>query len=220
MDYVKGCDVTSLSNFRLKRIASGKLKIVDGLKDVLSYEILSDMLAEAKKDFVTGAGKTVKGLPSSEIFLLTKKIDRQNYIIGLSEMKRIAGEPTGTKGLEAFFEASPDTVVEKKRMIAGGFDKEAEYLDHIIIEHYRNEVGSGQFAQAEYQDMVITRVKTKKILGITISQTAFFILMLAFWGLVFKNFALGLCFAICFVGSFTIITNKSKSVKTDNKQEN
>ena len=47
MGYVKGCDVTDLTKGKLRKIENGKLEIIDGLKDVLSYEVLSDMLAEA-----------------------------------------------------------------------------------------------------------------------------------------------------------------------------
>lgn len=34
--------------------------------------------------------------------------------------------------------------------------------------------------------------------------------MLIVWGLIFKNFGLGLCFAFIFLTSFTMITSKTK----------
>ena len=95
--------------------------------------------------------------------------------------------------------------------IAEGFEKEMEYFDHSMIDHFRNSVGSGQANEAEYQDKIISRVKYKKVLGITVTRFALFITMLILWSVAFKNIALGICFAICFVGSFTMITNKSKS---------
>ena len=99
MDYVKGCDIFCLSRFSLRRIESGKIEIIESLKDVLSYEVLRDMLAEAKKDFVNSNGKTIKDMPSAEIFVMTKKIDKKKYIIGLSCIKRIAGEPSEKTGI-------------------------------------------------------------------------------------------------------------------------
>ena len=215
MDYVKGCDINTLSKFTLKRIAQDKIGIIDGLKDVLSYEVLSDMLAEAKTPFVTGEGKTIKDMPSADIFIMTKKINKKKYIIGLSFIKRIAGKPSGKKGLEKFFEESTDKFVEEKRFFADGFEKEMAYFDHSMIDHFKNYVGAGQVGEAEYQDKLITRVKTKKILGITITHTAFFILMIILWSIIFRDFALGICFAICFAGSFTMITNKTKSEETN-----
>ena len=210
MAYVRGCDFYTLSRFNIKKIADGRIGIHENLKGI-SYEVLSDMLVEAKTPFTTGEGKTIKDMPQAEIFVMTKKIDKKKYIIGLSYIKRIAGGPSGKRGLEKLFEESTDKLVEEKRFFAEGFEKEEEYFDHIMIDHFRNSVGAGQAGAAEYQDKIITRVKTKKILGITISQTAFFILMIVIWGAIFKNLALGICFAICFVGSFTMITNKTKA---------
>ncbi len=215
MDYVKGCDFFELSRFNLKKIADGRIGIIEGLRDVLSGEILGSMLEEAKVDFVDADGKTIKGMPTEEIFVMTKKIDKKKYIIGLSVIKRIAGQPSGKKGLEKFFEESTDTLVEEKRIFAEGFEDESSYFDHIMIDHFRNGVGSGQAGRAEYQDKVITKVKYQKILGITLSQTAMFILMLAIWSCVFHNIALGFCFALCLTGSFTQITKKAKSQEAD-----
>ena len=62
-----------------------------------------------------------------------------------------------------------------------------------------------------YRDKIISRIKGKKVLGYYISSTALFIAMIIIWGLIFKNFAIGICFALCFVGSFTIVTNKTKT---------
>ena len=93
MDYVKGCDINVLSKFYLKRIADGRIEIAENLRDVLSYEVLSDMLVEAKTSFVDSNGKTIKDMPSAEIFFMTKKIDKKKILIGLSVIKRIAGEP-------------------------------------------------------------------------------------------------------------------------------
>ena len=211
MNYVKGCDFYGLSGYSLKKIADGRTGIADSLKDVLSYETLNSLLAEAKTDFTDGSGKVIKGMPSAEIFVMTKKIDKKKYIIGLSYIKRIAGEPSGKKGVEAWFEESPDRLVEEKRFFAEEFEKEQEYFDQLMIDHFRNHVGSGQAGEAEYKDKLITRVKTKKILGMTVSSTALFIAMMIIWGLIFKNIALGIVFAICMTGSFTLITTKAKS---------
>ena len=215
MDYVKGCDIFCLSKSNIKKIADGRIGIADSLKDVLSYEVLSNMLAEAKKDFVDGSGKTIKGMPTEEIFIMTKKIDKQKYIIGLSCIKRIAGEPSDKKGVEKWFEASTDNAIEEKRYFAEGFEKEEEYFDHSMIEHFKNSVGLGQIGTAEYKDKLVSRVKGKKVLGVFLSSTALFILMIIIWGLIFKNFALGICFAICFTGSFAVVTSRSKTEEKD-----
>ncbi len=215
MEYVKGCDIFGLSRFSLRRIESGKIGIIESLKDVLSYEVLKDMLAEAKTDFVNGNGKTIKDMPSAEIFVMTKKIDKKKYIIGLSYIRRIAGEPSEKKGIESWFEASSDKAVEERRFFADGFEKEQAYFDHSMIDHFKNSVGSGQLKEAEYMDKVITRVKGKKVLGVFISSTLLFISMIILWGVIFNNFAIGLCFALCFVGSFTMVTTKSKTEEKD-----
>ena len=211
MEYVKGCDIIGLSKYSLKKITEGRIEIAEGLRDVLSLEILSGLFEEAKTDFTDGSGKTVKGLPSGEIFVMTKKIDKKKYIIGVSCIKRIAGEPSGKKGIDSWFEGSRDKMIEDKRFFADGFEKEMAYFDHSMIDHFRNSVGFDQIGEAEYQDKIITKASGKKVLGIYFSSTALFITMIIIWGLIFKNFAIGLCFALCFVGSFTMVTNKAKS---------
>lgn len=215
MGYVKGCDVTDLTKGKLRKIENGKLEIIDGLKDVLSYEVLSDMLAEAKENYVDSDGKTISDCPNSEILVLIKKIDKKKYILGLTVIKRIAGAPSEKKGLAKLFEDSRDTLIETKRFFAEGFEKEQEYFDESVISHLRSSVGHGSAQKADYKDKIITRVESKTILGITISRTAFFIAMIIIWGLVFKNFALGLCLALCFMGSFALITEKSLTKEND-----
>ena len=215
MDYVKGCDIFGLSNFNLKRIANGKIEIEESLQNVLSYEVLSDMLAEAKVNFTDCNGKIIKGMPTAEIFVMTKKIDRKKYIIGVSVIKRIAGEPSGKTGPDAWFEASRDSVIEDKRFFAQGFEKEMEMFDQHMIEHFKSAVGSGQIREAEYQNKIISRAPGKKVLGIYLSSTAIFIAMIIVWGLIFKNFALGICFALCFTSCFAVVTNKTKSEEKD-----
>lgn len=215
MEYVRGTDINTLSKFWLKRVADGRIEIHESLRSVLSYELLSNMLTEAKQSFVTADGKVIKDMPQAEILFMTKKINKKKYIIGLSEIKRVAGEPSTKKGIERWFEESTDKFVEGRRFFAEGLEKELAYFDHSMIEHLRNSVGSGQAGEAEYKDKLISRVKTKKILGITVTRTVLFIAMLILWGLAFKNLALGLCFAICFLGSFTIVTNKAMSEQKD-----
>ncbi len=215
MENVKGCEFFNLTKYTLNRIVNGKIGIEESLQSVLSYEVLSNMLTEAKTDFVDGSGKTIKGMPSEEIFVMTKKIEKKKYIIGLSSIKRIAGEPSGKKGIERWFEESRDKFVESKRFFADGFEKEKAYFDFAMVDHLRNSIGSGQAGSAEYQDKIVTRVKSKKILGINITRTALFILMIIVWGMAFKNIALGICFAVCFLGSFTLVTNKSMSEQSD-----
>ena len=211
MNYVKGCDINALSRFTLRGIENGKLEVIEGLKNVLSYEVLSNMLAEAKTDFVDCNGKTIKGMPTAEIFVMTKKIDKKKYIIGLSFIKRIAGEPSEKTGIARWFEESRDKAIEEKRYFADGFEKEEEYFDYSMIDHFKNSVGAGQLKEAEYKDKVVTRLKGKKVLGIFISSTIFFIAMAIIWGIIFKNIGIGICFALCFVGSFTMVTTRSKT---------
>ena len=142
---------------------------------------------------------------------MTKKIDKKKYIIGLTEIRKFAGTPSDKTGIARWLEDSRDLLKEGRRFFAEGFEKEMAYFDHSVIDHLRNSVGSGQAHEAEYQDKIISRVKYKKVLGITVTRFALFITMLILWSVAFKNIALGICFAICFVGSFTMITNKSKS---------
>ena len=215
MDYVKGCDINVLSKFWLKRIADGRIGICEGLRDVLSYEVLSDMFTEAKKNFVDSYGKEIKDYPSAEIFVMTKKIDKKKTIIGLSVIKRIAGEPSDKTGIARWFESSTTKAIEEKRFFAEGFEKEEAYFDHSILDHLKNSVGSGSLKEAEYKDKLVTRVKGKKVLGVFISSTMIFIAMIIIWGLIFKNIAIGICFALCFTGSFAMITTKSNSEEKD-----
>ena len=215
MEYVRGTDINSLSKFFLKRVANGKIEIHESLRDELSYEILSDMLTEAKQGFVNEEGKLIKEMPQAEILVMTKKIDKKKFIIGLTEIRRFAGTPSDKTGIARWLEDSRDLLKEGRRFFAEGFEKEMAYFDHSVIDHLRNSVGSGQAFEAEYQDKIISRVKYKKVLGINVSRFALFITMLILWSVAFKNIGLGLCFAICFVGSFTMITNKSKSEEKD-----
>ena len=211
MDYVKGCDITVLTKYNLKKVEDGRIRIADSLSTVLSYEKLSSMLTEAKKNFVDCNGKTIKDMPTSEIFIMIKKINKQKYIIGLSVMKRIAGAPSEKKGIERWFEESRDRVVEDLRFFADGFEKEKAYFDESMISHFKSSVGSGQIGTAEYQDRIISRIKSKNILGITVTATSLFILNIIIWGVLFKNIAIGICFALCFSGSYTMITYRAKT---------
>ena len=93
MEYVRGTDIYTLSRFSLKRIAAGKLEIHESLRSVLSYEILSGLLEESKTDFVDANGKTIKDMPSAQIFVMTKKIDKKKYIIGQIGMTGLATGP-------------------------------------------------------------------------------------------------------------------------------
>lgn len=215
MKYVKGCDINALSRFTLRGIENGKLEIIEGLKNELSYDVLSNMLAEAKTSFVNCEGKTIKDMPSAEIFIMTKKIDKKKYIIGLSYMKRIAGAPSEKTGVARWFEESRDKAIEEKRYFADGFENEEEYFDYSMIDHFKNSVGAGQLKEAEYKDKVVTRLKGKKVLGVFISSTIFFIAMAIIWGIIFKNIGIGICFALCFVGSFTMVTTRSKAEEKD-----
>ena len=220
MEYVRGCDINTLSKFMLKRIADGRIEIHESLRDVLSYEVLSDMLTEAKKNFVDSNGKEIKDMPSAEIFVMTKKIDKKKTIIGLSSIKRIAGEPSDKTGLAKVFENSKDKAIEDKRIFAEGFEKEEAYFDNSMLEHFKSSVGSGQLLEVEYKDKIVSRLAGKKFLGVFISSTVLFILMMVVWGIIFKNLAIGLCFALCFVGSFAVITSKSKTDAKDKNQVN
>ena len=220
MEYVRGCDIYCLSRFNIKKIADGRIAIHESLRNDLSYEVLSDMLKEAKKNFVDSNGKEIRDMPTSEIFVMTKKIDKKKTIIGISSIKRIAGEPSDKTGLARVFESSTDKAIEEKRFFAEGFEKEEAYFDHSMLDHFKNSVGSGQIMEAEYKDKSVTRIKGKKVLGVFLSSTALFILMIIVWGLIFKNFAIGLCFALCFVGSFAMITTKSKTTTNDKDQVN
>jgi hypothetical protein len=164
---------------------------------------------------LNGNGKTVKGMPSAEIFVMTRKIDKKKYIIGLSFNRRIAGTPSGKTGIEAWFEESRDRMVEESRLFAEGYEKEQAYFDHCMIDHFRNSVGMGQLHEAEYQDKLISRAKSKTVLGITFTKTGLFIAMIILWSCVFHNIALGFIFALCMIGSFTLVTNKVKSKESD-----
>ena len=84
-----------------------------------------------------------------------------------------------------------------------------------MIDHFKNSVGSGQLKEPEYMDKVITRIKGRKVLGVFLSSTALFIAMIIIWGLIFKNIGIGICFALCFVGSFAMVTTKSKTEEKD-----
>lgn len=150
--------------------------------------------------------------------LMTKKIDKKKYIIGVSVIKRIAGTPSGKTGPDSWFETSPDKAVEDKRFFAEGFEKELAEFDHYMIGHFKNSVGSSQIREAEYADKIITRAPGKKVLGFYLSSTAIFIAMIIVWGLIFKNFALGICFALCFTSCFAVVTNKTKSEEKDLSQ--
>ena len=219
MEYVRGTDINSLSKFWLKRIADGRIEIHESLRGILSYEVLSNMLAEAKQSFVTAEGKVIKDMPQTEIFFMTKKINKKKYLIGLTEIRRIAGTPSDKTGIERWLEDSRDRFEEGRRFFATGLEKELAYFDYSMIDHLRYSVGSGQAHEAEYQDKLISRVKYKKVLGINITRFALFIAMLILWSVVFKNVGLGLCFAICFIGSFTVVTNKSQSEERDLAKE-
>ena len=210
MGYVKGCELTLLSKYVLKSMDKGKLLMADGLKDQLSSEELKQLFERASANFVNDEGKELKGVQAGVVYAMLKKIDKQKYLIGIAAMKRIDGGPTGKTGVAAWFAESTDTYVMQERFFAPDLPEEEIYFDECVLSNLKDTVSFGQVKEAEYLDKVVIKVEKQQIWGITFTRTAFFLLMLIVWGLIFKNFGLGLCFAFLFLTSFTMITSKTQ----------
>ena len=209
MAYVKGCSFITLTDYILKKLDTGKIAIADGLKDVLPLMKLHDMVAAAKKNFVNYAGEEVKYTPSASVFALIKKIDKQKVLLGVAVAKRVPGEPTDKKGLEKLFAVSTDSCITDDIYFAEGFEAEEEYFDECMLSHYKDYVGMGQVKSADYRDKTVISSETKSFLGSPITKSAYFILMMIMWSIVFKNPGIGICFAFLFTSSFTMITAKA-----------
>ena len=210
MGYVKGCDVTVLSRYMLKKFENGKIEIVDELKEMLSIEQLREMFETSSMNFIDHSGKEVKGQPSGYIFVMFKKINKQKYLLGFAKIKRVAGEPSGNTGLAKAFENSRDSYILDERVFAPGYEKEEEYFDESVIAHLKDNVGMGQVKTAEYGDKIIERAEKKEIVkGLVVGRTVYFLAMWVLWGLIFHNWGVGLCFAFLFLSSFVMITSKS-----------
>lgn len=210
MGYVKGCDVTVLSKYMLKKFENGKIEIVDELKEMLSIEQLREMFETSSKNFIDHSGKEVKGQPSGYIYVIFKNINKQKYLLGLAKIKRIAGEPSGKTGLAKAFENSRDSYILDERIFAPGYEKEEEYFEESVISHLKDSVGMGQVNTAEYGNKIIERAEKKVIFGgLVVGRTIYFLAMWFLWGLIFHNWGLGLCFAFLFLSSFVMITSKT-----------
>ena len=216
MGYVKGCELTLLSKYVVNKLYKGKLQMADGLMAQLSAEDLKHLVERANANFVNDEGKEIKGVQAGVVYAMLKKIDKQKYLIGIAAMKRIDGGPTGKTGVAAWFAESTDTYVMQERFFAPDLPEEEAYFDECILNQLKDTVSFDQVKEAEYLDKVVVKVEKRQIWGITFTRTAFFLLMLIVWGLIFKNFGLGLCFAFIFLTSFTMITSKS-NVKEETK---
>ena len=216
MGYVKGCELTLLSKYVLNKMDKGKLLMADGLKNQLSQDELKQLFERASANFVNDEGKELKGVQTGVVYAMLKKIDKQRYLIGIAVMKRIDGGPTGKTGIAAWFAETTDTYVMQERYFAPDLPEEEVYFDECVLNNLKEMVSFGQVKEAEYLDKVVVKVEKQKIWGITFTRTAFFLLMVIVWSLIFKNFGLGLCFAFIFLTSFTMITSKS-NVKEEAK---
>ncbi len=214
MAYVKGCSFVNVSDYILKKIDNGKIAIADGLKDVLPVMKLHDMVEAGKKNFVNYAGEEVKWTPSSYVFALIKKIDKQKVLLGIAVVKRVAGEPSKKTGIEKWFAGSTDIYVTEDIHFAEGFEAEKEYFDECMLSHYKECVGMGQVKTADYLDKIVMSSETKSFLGSPITKGAYFIIMVILWSVIFKNVGIGICFAFLFTTSFTMITSKSGTKDT------
>ncbi len=211
MAYVKGCDMMVLSNYVMKKFEKGKLLIADGLKEQTSLEHLEELVAAANAGLMKADGTEDKGRQAGQVLAMIKKIDKKRVLIGFCVMKRQDGGPTDKTGVAAWFAESTDTYVMTEHFFAPGFEAEEEYFDECVLSHLKEIVSLGQAKSAEYLDKMVIKAEEKKILGITIGRTAFFLLIFIGYGLLFNNFGIGLCFAFLFTTSFTMITAKSKA---------
>ena len=215
MGYVKGCDITLLSNYTMKMFDSGKLVLADGLKDFITVDELKGIVAAANGNFVDPEGKEIKGRQAGLVYVLMKKVDKQKQIMGFAYMKRYAGEPTDKTGLAKVFANSTDSYRLEERMFASGFEAEEQYFDESVLSHLRDYVSYGQVKEAEYLDKMVVKKDKMKFLGTYIGEVVYFIAMMVIWGFVFHNIGLGICFALLFTTSFTMIVSKNKTEAKD-----
>lgn len=211
MGYVKGCELTILTKYVMKKFEKGKLLLADGLKEQLSLESLKQLTDWANANFINDEGTELKGVQTGIVYAMLKKIDKQKYVIGVAAMKRVDGGPTGKTGVAAWFAESTDTYVMRERYFVPDLSEEEAYFDECVLNQMKETVSFGQIKEAEYLDKVVIKVEKQNIMGITISRTAFFVLMIVVWSLIFKNIGIGICFAFIFLTSFTMITSKSKA---------
>lgn len=211
MGYVKGCELTLLSKYVVNKLDKGKLQMADGLMAQLSAEDLKHLVERANANFVNDEGKEIKGVQAGLVYAMLKKTDKQKYVIGVTAMKRIDGGPTGKTGVAAWFADSTDSYVMQDRYFAPDLPEEETYFDESVLGNLKEMVSFGQVKEAEYLDKVVVRVEKQKILGITFTRAAFFLVMMIAWGMIFQNIGLGICFGFLFMTSFTMITSKAKA---------
>ena len=208
MSYVKGCSFIALSKYVMKKFDKEKITIAEELGGILSLAHLKELLDEACADFVNASGEVEKGRPAGQVFVLTKKIDKQKKVIGYAAIKRVPGEPSGRTGIAKWFEDSTDSYETVESAFAAGYEDEEKYFEEAMIGHFKDCVGLGQVKDAEYGDKVVSKLEKKKILGMTFTRIGFFLLMWFAWGIIFNNFGVGLCFAFIFTMSFITVTSK------------
>ncbi|MCR5215194.1 MAG: hypothetical protein K6E10_12335 [Eubacterium sp.] len=212
---VKGCSVTIISDFLMRSFNSEKIQIEDSLKESLTLDMLRSYVTEANSDFVKYDGQVDKGRRAGQIYAIIKKIDKQKKLIGIAVIKRVPGAPSTKKGLERIFEDTTDSYVVTEKYFACGFEKEEEYFDQCLINHFKETIGLGMIKEAEYFDKYIVQEDKKTICVYTIGKVSFFILMTLIWGTAFHNMALGIVYAMLFSTCFTTVTSRVKSKELD-----
>lgn len=208
MAYVKNCAIDLLTKSVIKKLEQGKYLIEEGFQSKVSLSDLKDLLSMIKTDFVNADGKTEKGKESGQVLLMFKKIDKQKKLLGYAYFKRLPGEPTGKKGLEALFAGSQESYVCEKREFATGFKEEEEYFDESVIRHLKDVIGFGQVKEAEYIDKMLVIDNSKNNLKGIFGSAGMFVINLIIWSLVFHNIGIGICFAFCMTSASVIVVSK------------
>lgn len=215
MGYVKGCDTVIVSNYVMNMIEKGKYVMNADLQCELSVSEMRNMLDKANSHFVTAEGKVDKSRTSGQIFMMTKKIDKQRVILGVAVFERVAGAPSEKTGIAKWFEPSSDRYVLREKLFAPGYEQEDEYFDETILRHFKDVIGLGQANRAEYLDMVVETTDKKTFLGRPVTKATFFIAMTILWGVIFENIGLGLVFAMIFSSCYTMITCSTNAQQKD-----
>ena len=206
MAHVKGCDISLLPEKKVRQA-----DFAEGFEAAVPVEQLRAEILALHRPFTDAEGRLKKYTPSGLAYGLYKKIDKKKRLIAVALIRRVARKKEKAKGLNALFSNSNDQYVLEHFYQLPGFEEEAAWFDEAVLGDMRQAVGYGQVKEVLWGDRLVQRAEKKKIGAHYVSAGTFFVAMLVVWGLVFDNFGVGLCYALLFMSSFTMITSRTKA---------
>lgn len=205
--------------YTLSKSTAKKFEISDDLKNQISKEELINKTNEAYAHYIDYEGVEHKYTESGYVFIMTKKFEKVKKVIAVVVVKRIPMPKPETKKKLEIFEEARDFLEVSEYYYLPEYNEQNEAFASNVVSHLKDQVAFGSIKEAHFNSYVVKRKEKNSILGHTVSYAALFMLFWIVWGTIFKNFGIGLIYAMLFSSSFMLTTSGSTS-EVVNKENN